>query len=162
MRAFVICFVKAIFIELALGLLASFCKNKITSEILQPSKSLLSKVVEPLFPILRKISALLLEKVSVVLGNFTQGVGIFSTPMTLPLKVGYLLAFETTSLVVVIVQTLVIFMAISSSLSHLACNYANILTLSRQCGQTSRRIDESNEQLYDEQRASHRGTTILE
>jgi hypothetical protein len=48
MRALVICFVKAIFIELALGLLESFFKNKIASEILQPStsKSLLSKVVE--------------------------------------------------------------------------------------------------------------------
>jgi hypothetical protein len=104
MRAFVICFVKATFIELALGLLASFCKNKITSEILQPSTSKSLKVVELLSPILQKISALLLEKVSAVIGNLAQGVGIFSTPITLPLKEGGLLAFKTTSLVVVIVQ----------------------------------------------------------
>jgi hypothetical protein len=47
------------------------------------------------------MSALLLKKVSAVLGFFAQGVGIFSTPI----KVRGLLAFETTSLVVVIVLT---------------------------------------------------------
>jgi hypothetical protein len=46
MRAFVICFVKAPFIELALELKASFCKNKITLEILQPSTSKSLKEVE--------------------------------------------------------------------------------------------------------------------
>jgi hypothetical protein len=81
MRAFVICFVKAIFIALALELLASFCKNIITSEIFQPSrsKSLLPKVVGPLSPILQFFLALLLEKVSVVLGNFAKGVEAFPT-----------------------------------------------------------------------------------
>jgi hypothetical protein len=59
------------------------------------------------------MSALLLEKVSAVLGFYAQGVGIFSTPITLPLKEGGSLAFETASLVVVIVQTF-IFLAISS------------------------------------------------
>jgi hypothetical protein len=39
------------------------------------------KVVELLSPILQKISALLLEKVSAVLGNLAQGIGIFSTPI---------------------------------------------------------------------------------
>src|SRR4051812_38048307 len=38
-RAFVMCLVKATCISLASGLLASFCKNIITSEILQPSIS---------------------------------------------------------------------------------------------------------------------------
>jgi hypothetical protein len=46
MREFVICFVKATFIELALGLKASFCKKKITSDILQPSTSKSLKEVE--------------------------------------------------------------------------------------------------------------------
>src|SRR3954465_3911548 len=39
MRAFVMCLVKATYISLASGLLASFCRNIITSEILQPSIS---------------------------------------------------------------------------------------------------------------------------
>src|SRR3954466_4327870 len=38
-RASVMCLVKATFISLALGLLASFCRNIITSEILQTSIS---------------------------------------------------------------------------------------------------------------------------
>src|SRR3954470_6846696 len=38
-RAYVMCLVKATCISLASGLLASFCKNIITSEILQPSIS---------------------------------------------------------------------------------------------------------------------------
>jgi hypothetical protein len=46
MRAFVICLVKATFIELALGLKASFCKKKITSDILQPSTSKSLKEIE--------------------------------------------------------------------------------------------------------------------
>jgi hypothetical protein len=64
-------------------------KNKITLEILQPSTSKSLKVVELSFPILQKISALLLEKVFAVIGFFAQGVGIFSTPI----KVRGLLAF---------------------------------------------------------------------
>jgi hypothetical protein len=66
MRAFVICFVKATFIELEVGLKASFCKNKITSEILQPSTSKSLKVVELSSPILQNFSALLVEKVFAV------------------------------------------------------------------------------------------------
>jgi hypothetical protein len=54
MRAFVICFVKATFIELALGLKASFCKNKITSNMLQPSTSKSLKEIELSSPILQK------------------------------------------------------------------------------------------------------------
>src|SRR4051812_27399635 len=72
MRVFVIWSVKAIFIELALVLQASFCKNIITSKILQPSRSksiLLFKVVELLFPIFRKKLAFLLETVPLGLGN---------------------------------------------------------------------------------------------
>jgi hypothetical protein len=46
MRAFVICLVKATFIELALELKASFCNNKITSDILQPSISKSLKEIE--------------------------------------------------------------------------------------------------------------------
>src|SRR3954467_4268460 len=38
-RAYVMCLVKATCISLALGLLASFCRNIITSEMLQPSIS---------------------------------------------------------------------------------------------------------------------------
>src|SRR3954469_12740976 len=46
-RASVICLMKATCISLASGLLASFCKNIITSEILQPSisKSSLASLV---------------------------------------------------------------------------------------------------------------------
>src|SRR5215216_5267752 len=87
MRASVMCFVKAMFIALALGLLASFCRNLITLEMLQPSRSksnLSSKVVELLL---------------------------------------------ASTLVVIIVEILM-FLAISSSLSHLACNSANSLTFS--------------------------------
>jgi hypothetical protein len=58
MRAFVICFVKATFIELALGLKPSFCNNKITSEILQPLTLKSLKEVELLSPILQKNLAL--------------------------------------------------------------------------------------------------------
>jgi hypothetical protein len=55
-----------------------------------------------LSPILQKFSALLLENVLVVLGNFVEGVGTFPTPII----VGGLLAFETSALlVVVMVQT---------------------------------------------------------
>src|SRR3954454_20884048 len=57
--ALVICFVKATFISLALGVSESFCKNLITSVTLQPSKSKLfsSKVKGKLSPIFLKISA---------------------------------------------------------------------------------------------------------
>src|SRR4051812_41553953 len=50
-RASVMCLVKATFISLASGLVASFCRNIITSEILQPSRSksnLASLVVDSL------------------------------------------------------------------------------------------------------------------
>jgi hypothetical protein len=46
MRALVICLVKATFIGLALGVKASFCKNKITSDIFQPSTSKSLKEIE--------------------------------------------------------------------------------------------------------------------
>jgi hypothetical protein len=80
MRAFVICFVKAIFIALTLGLLASFCRNIIISEILQPSrsKSLLLKVVGPLSPILRKISALFIRNSFTGFRQFCRRGGEFS------------------------------------------------------------------------------------
>src|SRR3954452_23882210 len=57
--ALVICFVKATFISLVLGVSASFCKNLITSVTLQPSKSksFSSKVKGQLAPIFLKISA---------------------------------------------------------------------------------------------------------
>jgi hypothetical protein len=58
MRALVICLVKATFKELPLGLKARFCKNKITSDILQPSTSKSLKEIELSSPTLRKISAL--------------------------------------------------------------------------------------------------------
>jgi hypothetical protein len=51
MRAFVIYFVKATFIELALGLKESFCKNKITLDMLQPSTSKSLKEIELSSPI---------------------------------------------------------------------------------------------------------------
>jgi hypothetical protein len=54
-----------------------FCKNKITSEILQPSTSKSLKDVVLSSPILQKNSALFVEKVFVVLGFFAQGVGVF-------------------------------------------------------------------------------------
>jgi hypothetical protein len=56
--ALVIWLVKATFIELALGLKESFCKNKMTSDILQPSTSKLLKEIELSTPILQKNSAL--------------------------------------------------------------------------------------------------------
>src|SRR4051812_33489070 len=57
--ALVICFVKATFISLALGVSARFCKNLINSVTLQPSKSKLfsSKLKQQLSPIFLKISA---------------------------------------------------------------------------------------------------------
>jgi hypothetical protein len=54
----VICLVKAIFKELALGVKASFYKNKITSDILHPSTLKSLKKIELLSPTLRKISTL--------------------------------------------------------------------------------------------------------
>jgi hypothetical protein len=57
MRALIICLVKAIFIGLALGVKASFCKNKITSDILQPTTSKSLKEIELSSHILQKISA---------------------------------------------------------------------------------------------------------
>ena len=80
MRAFVIYCVKATFIALALGLLARFCKNLMTSEILQlsKSKSLLSKVKGD-FPILWKNSAHLSETGLMVLDFFVVEVGFPSS-----------------------------------------------------------------------------------
>src|SRR3954462_12142135 len=85
-RAYVMCLVKATCISLASGLLASFCRNIITSEILQPSRSksnLASLVVDSL------------------------GLGIVGG------EIG------TTCGLVVMVHTL-LFLSISTSLSHLA------------------------------------------
>ena len=98
MRAFVICFVKSILIALALGLLASFCKNMITSEILQSSKSkaLWSTIVEPSSTIWNGL-ATLSGAVSVFSGNFkcfAEEVETLLTPNILPLIVGGLLTFE--------------------------------------------------------------------
>src|SRR4051812_47838348 len=100
--ASVMCLVKATFISLASGHLASFCRNTITSEILQPSRSksnLASLVVD-----------------SLGLGNVVGGIGTSC-------------GLVASILVVVIVHTL-LFLAISASLSHLACSWANILTFS--------------------------------
>src|SRR3954447_14043334 len=114
--ALVICFVKATFISLALGVLASLCKNFITSATLQPSKSksLSSKVKGQLSPIFLKISAHLL---GTILGfcTFLYIVGTFTTLSDFPLGVGGLLALGVSVLLEVLI-------AISSSLSHLACN----------------------------------------
>src|SRR3954464_9523828 len=85
-RAFVMCLVKATCISLASGLLASFCKNIITSEILQPSTST------------SNIASLVVG--SIGLGIVGGGIG-------------------TTCGLVVMVHTL-LFLSISTSLSHLA------------------------------------------
>src|SRR4051812_30511915 len=100
MRASVMCLVKPTFISLAFGLLASFCRNIITLEILQPSRSksnLASQVVDFL-------------GLGIVVGGMGASCGLV-----------------TSILVVVIVQTLLL-LAISASVSHLACNLANSLT----------------------------------
>jgi hypothetical protein len=86
-------------------------QDKITSDILQPSTSKSLKEIELSSPILQKNLALFVEKVFAVLGFFAQGVGDFYTPI----KVRGLLAFETTSLEVVIVHTF-IFLAIRNNL----------------------------------------------
>src|SRR4051812_3829285 len=89
-RASVMCLVKATCISLASGLLASFCRNKITSEILQPSRSksnLASLVVD-----------------SLGLGIVGGGIGT---------SCGFVVS------ILVMVQTL-LFLSISASLSHLA------------------------------------------
>src|SRR5215213_640156 len=137
MRAFVICFVKAKFTALALGLLASFCKNFITSEMWQSSKSksLQSKAMGLSSPRLEKISAVLSQAVSAVLavsGNFARfalGVETLPTPIILPLIVGGAATCGALALlVVVIVQTLATLLSLASfsfsSLSHLARNSA--------------------------------------
>src|SRR3954467_1838432 len=84
-RAYVMCLVKATCISLASGLLASFCKNIITSEILQPSRSksnLASLVVDSL-------------GLGIVVGGIGTSCGL---------------------------------VAISASLSHLACRWDKNLT----------------------------------
>ena len=108
MRALVICLVKAMFISLALGLLASFCKKVITSERLQPSKSksLSSKVMELLSSLLLEISASLSRTVSELsdnFGHFAIEVETLPTPIILPLIVGGLLTLEFEALSVVVV-----------------------------------------------------------
>src|SRR3954466_11490705 len=67
---------------------------------------------------------------SVVLGSFLGGIEAFS--LLNLLLVGLLIMGISSLLVVVMVQTLVnsLFLAISSSLSHIACNSAIILTFS--------------------------------
>src|SRR4051794_35854257 len=91
--ALVICFVKATFISLELGVSASLCKNFITSATLQPSnsKSLSSKVKGQLSPIFLNISAHLS---GTILGfcTFLYIVGTFPTLSDFPLVVGGLLA----------------------------------------------------------------------
>src|SRR4051812_4555540 len=92
-RESVMCLVKATCISLASGLLASFCRNIITSEILQPSRSksnLASLVVDSL-------------------GLGIVGGGGIGTSCGLVASVW----------VVVMVHTL-LFLSISASLSHLA------------------------------------------
>src|SRR3954465_1702891 len=90
-RASVMCLVKATCISLASGLLASFCRNIMTSEILQPSRSksnLASQVVDSL-------------GLGIAVGGIGTSCGLVA------------------SILVVMVHTL-LFLAISSSLSHLA------------------------------------------
>src|SRR4051812_7060893 len=101
-RASVMCLVKATFISLALGLLESFGRNIITSEILQPSRS--------------KSNFASLTVDSLGLGIV---VGVIETSCGL----------VASMLVVVIVHTL-LFLAISDSLSELACSLPNSLTFS--------------------------------
>src|SRR5215203_2355271 len=94
-----------------------------------------------LFPRLEKISAVLSQAVSAVLAisgsfvRFALGVETLPTPIILPLIVGGVATCEELALlVVVIVQTLATLFSLASfsfsSLSHLACNSANILILS--------------------------------
>src|SRR3954468_11727654 len=133
--ALVMCFVKATFISLVLGVSASFCKNLITSVILQPSKSksFSSKVKGQFSPIFLKISAHLSGVFLIDFCTFLYVRGTFPTLSDFPLVGGGLLALGVSVLLeVVIVQTLakLFFLAISSSLSHLACNSANNLILS--------------------------------
>src|SRR3954462_14965300 len=121
------CFVKATFISLVLGVSTSFCKNLITSVILQPSKSksFSSKLKGQLSPIF-------LKNLAHLSGVFVRGFctflyvrGTFPTLSDFKLIGGGLLALRVSVLLeVVIVQTLakLVFLAISSSLSHLACN----------------------------------------
>src|SRR3954451_8060843 len=129
-RAFVMCSVKAKFWELVWGLSASVCKYLMTSEIVQwlISKSLSSKTRGLCSPTFSKKLIPLSELSSVVLGNFLGGIEAFSL---LNILLGGLLTMGISALlVVVMVQTLVISLslAISSSLSHIACNSAIILT----------------------------------
>src|SRR4051812_354659 len=92
--ALVICFVKATFISLALGVSASFCKNLITSVTLQPSKSKLfsSKVKGQLSPIFLNISAHLSGVLLIGFCTFLYITGNFHTLSDFTLVVGGLLA----------------------------------------------------------------------
>src|SRR4051812_38236440 len=102
--ALVICFVKATFISLALGVSARFCKNLVTSVTLQPSKSksLSSKVKGQLSPIFIKISAHLS---GTILGfcTFLYIRGNFPTLSDFTLEVGGLLELGVSFLLVVII-----------------------------------------------------------
>src|SRR4051794_13487960 len=91
--ALVICFVKATFISLALGVSASLCKNLITSVTLQQSKSFSSKVKGQFFPIFLKISAHLSGAFLAGLCTFLYIVGPFPSLSDLLIVVGGLLAF---------------------------------------------------------------------
>src|SRR3954449_3538682 len=133
--ALVMCFVKATFISVVLGVSARFCKNLITSVTLQPSKSKSSssKVKGQLSPIFLKISAHLSGVLLIGFCTFLYVRGTFPTLSDFPLVGGGLLAIGVSVFQeVVIVQTLakLSFLAISSSLSHLACNSANNLIVS--------------------------------
>src|SRR3954451_12616092 len=133
--ALVICVLKATFISLVLGVSESFCKNLITSVTLEPSKSksFSSKVKGQLAPIFLKISAHLSGVFLIGFCTFLYVRGTFPTLSDFPLVVGGLIALGFSVLLeVVIVKTLakLFFLAISSSLSHLACNSANNLILS--------------------------------
>src|SRR4051794_38430467 len=94
--AFVICFVKATFISLVLGVSASFCKNFITSVTLQPSKSksFSSKVKGQLSTIFLKISAHLPGVFLIGFFTFLYVRGTFPTLPDFPLVGGGLLALR--------------------------------------------------------------------
>src|SRR3954454_17540190 len=91
--ALVMCFVKATFISLVLGVSARFGKKLITSVILQPSKSksFSSKVKGQLSPIFLKIRAHLSEVFLTGFCTFLYVRGTFPTLSYFPLVGGRLL-----------------------------------------------------------------------
>src|SRR3954470_8325367 len=92
--ALVMCFVKATFISLVLGVSARLCKNIITSVTLQPSKSksFSSKVKGQLSRIFLKISAQLSGAFLIDFCTFLYIGGNFPTLSDFPLVVEGLLA----------------------------------------------------------------------